>query len=177
MVPSSPCSAAPVRASVQKRAAKAVAEEIQDQEVMASSNKRRRSGSSSSSTSSKKSKSPLKKAKATVKKAERKETLVDDEVYAEEPDEEEIALGEEDEVEEQERQVEEAAAVSLEKAGRKHVAQPHARRAGSGSDEHEPEFIGDPVPLVEVRAKWPERYNRGTAVRRYISSNLLFFLC
>jgi hypothetical protein len=158
----------PVRASVRKRATKAVAEEIQDhedQEVVASFNKHRHSRSSSSSTSSKKSKPPPKKAKAMAKKVERKETPVEDELCTKEPDEEEIALSEEDEAEEQERQVEEVAAVSPEKA----------RRAGSGGDEHEPEFVGDSVPPAEARAKWPKRYNCGTAARRYISSNLLFF--
>jgi DNA (cytosine-5)-methyltransferase 1 len=51
------------------------------------------------------------------------------------------------------------------------VAQPRARRAngGGGGDEHEPEFVGDPVPAAEARANWPTRYSRGAAARRYLS--------
>ncbi|TVU13632.1 hypothetical protein EJB05_37052 [Eragrostis curvula] len=77
-----------------------------------------------------------------------------------------MAMGEEDEAEEQERAAEEAAAVSPEKAGRKRVAQPHARRAVGSGDDHDPEFVGGPVPAAEARAKWPKRYNLNAAARR-----------
>ncbi|KAK3157308.1 hypothetical protein QOZ80_2AG0119120 [Eleusine coracana subsp. coracana] len=173
MAPNSPRSALPVRASARKRAAKAVAEEIlgAEEEVAAASNKRRCGGSSSVG---KKPKPPPKKAKVNkartkkeaAQKAERNEPPEEDEVCAEEPDEEEIALGEEDEVDEQERQAEEAAPVSPEKAGKKRVAQPHARRVVGSGDEHEPDFVGDPVPAAEARDKWPNRYDRAAAARR-----------
>ncbi|TVT97326.1 hypothetical protein EJB05_57430, partial [Eragrostis curvula] len=181
MAPCSPISAAPARA------AKAVSEEIQDQEVekvAAASNKRRRRGSSSG----KKPKPPPKKAKTAKAKSKKEEAArvkepVEDDVCAEEPDEEEMAMGEEDEAEEQERAAEEAAAVSPEagrkrdaeeeaaavspeKAGRKRVAQPHARRAVGSGDDHDPEFVGGPVPAAEARAKWPKRYNLNAAARR-----------
>ncbi|TVU13618.1 hypothetical protein EJB05_37038, partial [Eragrostis curvula] len=186
-----PCS--PISAPA--RAAKAVSEEIQDQEVekvAAASNKRRRRGSSSG----KKPKPPPKKAKTAKAKSKKEEAArvkepVEDDVCAEEPDEEEMAMGEEDEAEEQERAAEEAAAVSPEagrkrdaeeeaaavspeKAGRKRVAQPHARRAVGSGDDHDPEFVGGPVPAAEARAKWPKRYNLNAAARRYVSSS---FLC
>jgi hypothetical protein len=45
---------------------------------------------------------------------------------------------------------EEAAAVSLEKAGRKRVTQPHTRRAVGGGDEHEAEFVDGPIPTAEA---------------------------
>ncbi|TVU05020.1 hypothetical protein EJB05_48168, partial [Eragrostis curvula] len=178
-----PCS--PISAPA--RAAKAVSEEIQDQEVekvAAASNKRRRRGSSSG----KKPKPPPKKAKTAKAKSKKEEAArvkepVEDDVCAEEPDEEEMAMGEEDEAEEQERAAEEAAAVSPEagrkrdaeeeaaavspeKAGRKRVAQPHARRAVGSGDDHDPEFVGGPVPAAEARAKWPKRYNLNAAARR-----------
>ncbi|TVU00580.1 hypothetical protein EJB05_53991 [Eragrostis curvula] len=170
MAPSSPPSAAASRASSRKRAAKAVTEEIQDQEaeeVAAASSKRRRRGSSSG----KKPKPPPKKAKTAKARTKKEEAVrekepVEDDVCAEEPDEEEMAMGEEDEADEQEKVAEEAAAVSPEKAGRKRVAQPHVRRAVGSGDDHEPEFVGDPIPAAEARAKWPKRYNRNAAARR-----------
>ncbi|GJN20272.1 hypothetical protein PR202_gb07627 [Eleusine coracana subsp. coracana] len=141
-----------------------------EEEVAAASNKRRCGGSSSAG---KKPKPPPKKAKVNkartkkeaAQKAERNEPPEEDEVCAEEPDEEEIALGEEDEVDEQERQAEEAAPVSPEKAGKKRVAQPHARRVVGSGDEHEPDFVGDPIPAAEARDKWPNRYDQVAAAR------------
>ncbi|XP_062200415.1 DNA (cytosine-5)-methyltransferase 3-like [Phragmites australis] len=164
MAPSSPSSAAPARASSRKRAAKAArddqiqgegeaqaqAEEEEEEEVAAST-KRRRGRSSAK-------KPPQKKARPARAGTRRKEAVEDD-VCAEEPDEEEMAMGEE---EEEAREEEAAAAASPEKAGRKRVAQPRVTSRGA---DHEPEFLGAPVPAAEARSKWPKRYDRNSARR------------
>ncbi|KAG8088009.1 hypothetical protein GUJ93_ZPchr0010g7296 [Zizania palustris] len=83
---------------------------------------------------------------------------VDDDVCREEPDEEEIAMGEEVEAEEELHEREAT------KGAKKRVAQPSRSRLNAGSDD-EPEFLGEPFPAAEARAKWPQRYQRNTARR------------
>uniref|UniRef100_A0A0D9XH79 DNA (cytosine-5-)-methyltransferase n=1 Tax=Leersia perrieri TaxID=77586 RepID=A0A0D9XH79_9ORYZ len=141
MAPSSPSSDAPSRrASTRKRAASAkVAEADLDQP----STKRARKAAAAP------------KAPARTKK----EKEVEDDVCGEEPDEEEIAMGEEAEAE-QEQQLEAPALPA-----KKRVAQPSRVRHNADGD-HEPEFVGDPIPANEARAKWPQRYQRGAAARR-----------
>ncbi|CAN6311686.1 unnamed protein product [Urochloa humidicola] len=164
MAPSSPSSAAPTRVSGRKRAAKA--EEIrqnqeEEEEVAASTAKRRRGGSAA-----KKPKAAPKPAKAGRKKkadAERAEPVEDD-VCAEEPDEEEMAMGEEEEAE-AEAEEQEVAAAAAGSPGKKRVAQPRKRGAVVAGD-HEPEFLGEPVPAAEARANWPKRYDRSASARR-----------
>jgi DNA (cytosine-5)-methyltransferase 1 len=167
MAPSSPSSAAPTRVSGRKRAAKAEqirqSQEEEGEAPAASSAKRRRGASAG-----KKPKPPPKQAKppkAGRKKKEEAERTepVEDDVCAEEPDEEEMAMGEEEEAEAEEQEATAAAAGS---PGKKRVAQPRKRGAVAAGD-HEPEFIGEPVPSAEARTKWPKRYDRSAAATRY----------
>lgn len=165
MAPSSPSSAAPARVSARKRAAKA--EEIhQNQEeeevAAASSAKRRRKAAASSEKKPKQGKSP--KAGRKKKGEAEAEEPVEDDVCADEPDEEELAIGEEEaeaEAEEQAMQ-DEAAAAAAGSPGKKRVG----RRTAAAVGDHEPEFVGEPVPAAEARSSWPKRYERSTAAKR-----------
>ncbi|XP_062205913.1 DNA (cytosine-5)-methyltransferase 3-like [Phragmites australis] len=161
MAPSSPSSA---RASTRKRPARD--DEIHDEaeEVAASSAKRRRTRKQAKAAKA------GRRNKGEVE-VERNKEPVEDDVCAEEPDEEEMAMGEEEE-EEAEAEAQagpEEQQASPEKAGRKRVAQPNRNRnssAAAGGVEHEPEFLGEPVPSAEARSKWPKRYDRNAAARR-----------
>ncbi|KAL6906277.1 hypothetical protein ACP4OV_003878 [Aristida adscensionis] len=168
MAPSSPA-AAPKRASARKRAAKGAAEEEiqrqqgaekEEEEVPAApSSKRRRGGSSSASAkkaSGKKAKAGRGRKKQGEASAKKEPAGEDDDVCGEEPDEEEMALAEE----EAEAEAEEPAAPPEKAAGRKRVAQPSRARSSAADGEHEPEFLGEPVPAAEARSKWPKRYDR-----------------
>ncbi|KAL6642585.1 hypothetical protein ACP70R_020766 [Stipagrostis hirtigluma subsp. patula] len=172
MAPSSPPSAAaPARASARKRAAKASADEDEireqqegEEEVAAAPSSKRRRGASSS-TSAKKP--PPKKAKAAGRKkkgeASARKEPADDDVCAEEPDEEEMAMGEEEEAEAEAEEQEREAASPEKGAGKRRVAQPNRVRSNAAAADHEPEFLGEPVPAAEARSKWPKRYDRSAA--------------
>ncbi|CAL4940942.1 unnamed protein product [Urochloa decumbens] len=175
MAPSSPSSAAPTRVSGRKRAAKA--EEIQQNQeekeevaaaAAASTAKRRRGGSAAKKPkAAPKQAKPVKAGRKKKADAEMAEPVEDD-VCAEEPDEEEMAMGEEEEeaaaaeVEAKEQEVAAAAAGSPVK---KRVAQPR-KRGAVAAGEHEPEFLGDPIPAAEARANWPKRYDRSVTAWR-----------
>ncbi|KAF7081251.1 hypothetical protein CFC21_085217 [Triticum aestivum] len=160
--PSSPPSAAaPARSSSRKRSASAKAAPEE-----ATVTKRPRKGT----TSGKKKPAPKaagkkKQQKATKAPREKKEKAAEerpeDEVCAEEPDEEELALGEEDEPsasgEQQPREEGQAA--------KRRVAQPSKKARNVAAGDKEPEFLGEPVPADEARAKWPQRYQRGSPKR------------
>jgi len=178
MAPSSPSSAAPTRVSERKRAAKAEEvcqiQEDEEEALVASSAKRRRGASAGT-----KPKPPAKQAKppkaGRKKKAEAERTEpVEDDVCAEEPDEEEMAMGEQ-EAAEAEAEEQEAAAAPAGSPGKKRVAQPRKRGAVAARD-HEPEFVGESVPAAEARTKWPKRYDRSAAAKRYTPPSLLCFV-
>ena len=86
--------------------------------------------------------------------------MVEDEVCGEEPDEEELALGEEDEMAASGEQQQETAA-----AAKRRVSQPTKKAQNVATGDREPEFLGEPVPADEARAKWPQRYQRGSPKR------------
>ena len=172
MAPSSPSPAAPTRVSGRKRAAKA--EEIhqnqEEEEAVAASSAKRSRKAASSGKKPKPTSKQAKPAKAWRKKkgeAEMKDPVEDD-VCADEPDEEELAIGEEEaeaEAEEQAMQDEAAAAAAAGSPGKKRVG----RRTAAAVGDHEPEFVGEPVPAAEARSSWPKRYERSTAAKRYKS--------
>ena len=179
MAPSSPSSAAPTRVSERKRAAKAEEvcqiQEDEEEALVASSAKRRRGTSAGT-----KPKSPAKQAKppkaGRKKKAEAERTEpVEDDVCAEEPDEEEMAMGEQEAAEAEAEEQEASAAAPAGSPGKKRVAQPRKRGAIAAGD-HEPEFVGEPVPAAEARTKWPKRYDRSAAAKRYTPPSLLCFV-
>ncbi|KAF0929707.1 hypothetical protein E2562_023054 [Oryza meyeriana var. granulata] len=159
MAPSSPSSAAaPTRSSTRKRATSAKAEAGADMDP--ASTKRTRKAAAKET-----------KAKALSRRkkneAEEEQPPVEDDACREEPDAEEMALGEEAEAEELEQQqlLEEREADKAPAAGaRKRVAQPSRVRHNADGD-HEPEFLGEPFPADEARAKWPQRYQRNAARR------------
>ncbi|KAG2550081.1 DNA (cytosine-5)-methyltransferase 3-like isoform X2 [Panicum virgatum] len=161
MAPSSPSSAAPTRVSERKRAAKAEEvcqiQEDEEEALVASSAKRRRGASAGTKPK------PPKAGRKKKAEAERTEPVEDD-VCAEEPDEEEMAMGEQ-EAAEAEAEEQEAAAAPAGSPGKKRVAQPRKRGAVAAGD-HEPEFVGEPVPAAEARTKWPKRYDRSAAAKR-----------
>jgi DNA (cytosine-5)-methyltransferase 1 len=152
MAPSSPSSAAaPTRTSTRKRAASASA-----------------SAKATDEPSTKRTRRPKAETKPRKKKDEVKEEEkppMEDDACGEEPDAEEMALGEEAEAEEAEAEQKQLDAPSPGVA-RKRVAQPSRVRHGSDGD-HDPEFVGDPFPAKEARDKWPQRYQRNAATRRY----------
>uniref|UniRef100_A0A453Q0P4 BAH domain-containing protein n=3 Tax=Aegilops tauschii subsp. strangulata TaxID=200361 RepID=A0A453Q0P4_AEGTS len=155
--PSSPPSAAaPARSSSRKRSASAKAAAPEEATVT----KRPRKGTTSGK---KKPAGKKKQQKATKapreKKAKAEERPApEDEVCAEEPDEEELALGEEDESSASGEQEGQAAA-------KRRVAQPSKKARNVAAGDKEPEFLGEPVPADEARAKWPQRYQRGAPKR------------
>ncbi|CAD6212259.1 unnamed protein product [Miscanthus lutarioriparius] len=168
MAPSSPSSAAPARVSARKRAAKA--EEIhqsqEEEEAAAASSVKRRRKAAASSEKKPKQGRPPKAGRKKKGEAEREEPVEDD-VCADEPDEEELAIGEEEaeaEAEEQAMQAmqDEAAAAAAGSPGKKRVG----RRTAAAVGDHEPEFVGEPVPAAEARSSWPKRYERSTAAKR-----------
>ncbi|KAJ1295811.1 hypothetical protein BS78_01G251500 [Paspalum vaginatum] len=161
MAPSSPPSTVPTRVSARKRAVKAQEIHQNQEEVDV---KRRRTAASSSGKKLKpppKQAKPAKAARKRKEEAERKEPVEDD-VCAEEPDEEEMAMGE-DEAEAEEQEAPPAAAAGS--PGRKRVTQP-MRRSAAAAGDHEPEFVGEPVPAAEARGNWPNRYDRSNAAKK-----------
>ncbi|KAI4996399.1 hypothetical protein ZWY2020_051184 [Hordeum vulgare] len=47
-------------------------------------------------------------------------------------------------------------------AAKRRVAQPTKKARSMTAGNWEPEFLDDPVPADEARAKWPQRYERGS---------------
>ncbi|XP_040384096.1 DNA (cytosine-5)-methyltransferase CMT3-like [Oryza brachyantha] len=89
--------------------------------------------------------------------------LLEDDACKEEPDEEEMALEEDDE----QLLLDDKDAPAPARPANKRVAQPSRVRHSRADGDHEPEFIGEPFPAHEARAKWPHRYQRnGNAAAR-----------
>nr|AGT16212.1 methyltransferase [Saccharum hybrid cultivar R570] len=166
MAPSSPSSAAPARVSARKRAAKA--EEIhqnqEEEEVAAASSakRRRKGGRLLPRRSPKQGKSP--KAGRKKKGEAEAEEPVEDDVCADEPDEEELAIGRGGGRGPRRRsrpcRMKQLRPLQG-RLGKKRVG----RRTAAAVGDHEPEFVGEPVPAPEARSSWPKRYERSTAAQ------------
>uniref|UniRef100_A0ACD5VA28 Uncharacterized protein n=1 Tax=Avena sativa TaxID=4498 RepID=A0ACD5VA28_AVESA len=144
MAPNSPASA-PTRSSARLREPSAKPD-LEPQ----SSGKRPRtvasSGKKPPASAKAKAKAPRKKARTGAKEGDAAEPVEDD-ASSDEPDEEELEGSELAEQEQQEAQ-----------GAKKRVARPSRVR---GSGDHEPEFVGQPVPHVKALKEWPTRYQRG----------------
>ncbi|KAI4981950.1 hypothetical protein ZWY2020_022442 [Hordeum vulgare] len=57
---------------------------------------------------------------------------------------------------------------------KRRVAQPTKKARSMAARDREPEFLDNPVPADEARAKWPQRYQRGSP--KWCVPDLISFL-